>query len=177
MVTLADGGVAGFTTRRVAEEASTSVSAVYELFGDRAGLLREMFFDGFRRLGARFERLRETDDPRDDVLVAVAAYRRFVTDNPQHAQLMFAHAFSDFDPGPDEREAGAAVRRLVVRRVQRCIDAEVLHGDPIDIAHVLFALAQGLALQESGGWLGTTKASVNRRWDLAFAAALDGLSG
>jgi hypothetical protein len=31
----------------------TSVPAVYELFGDKAGLVREIFFEGFRRLGAQ----------------------------------------------------------------------------------------------------------------------------
>ena len=33
-------GVAAFTTRRVAQEAATSPPAVYELFGDKAGLVR-----------------------------------------------------------------------------------------------------------------------------------------
>ena len=44
---LADEGVAGLTTRRVARQARTSIPAVYELFGDKSGLVREMFFDGF----------------------------------------------------------------------------------------------------------------------------------
>jgi hypothetical protein len=38
------------------------------------------------------------------------------------------------------------------------------------------ALAHGLSVQEAGGWLGTSPASVERRWTLAFEAALDGLS-
>lgn len=43
MDTLVADGVSGFTTRRVVRAASTSTPAVYELFGDRAGLVREMF--------------------------------------------------------------------------------------------------------------------------------------
>ncbi len=39
IATLADEGIAGFTTRRVAERAGTSVPAVYELFDDKAGLV------------------------------------------------------------------------------------------------------------------------------------------
>ena len=42
--TLDRDGVAGLTTRRVAERAATSTPAVYELFGDKAGLVREVFF-------------------------------------------------------------------------------------------------------------------------------------
>jgi AcrR family transcriptional regulator len=56
---LATGGVEGFTTRKLAERAQTSPPAVYELFGDKAGLVREVFFEGFRLLGARFARLPE----------------------------------------------------------------------------------------------------------------------
>ena len=176
VATLSDGGIAGFTTRRVAAEAETSIPAVYELFGDRAGLVREMFFDGFRRLAARFAEHTETDDPRADLLAVIAIHRRFVQDNPELAQVMFSRPFADFDPGREEMKAGAAVRTFIIRQVERGVDAGVLVGDPTDIAHVLVALAQGLALQETGGWLGTSKASVERRWNLAFTAALDGLA-
>ncbi len=43
-------GAAGFTARSIAREAETSTPAVYELFGDKSGLVREVFFEGFRRL-------------------------------------------------------------------------------------------------------------------------------
>ena len=172
---LAVDGVEGFTTRKVAEQARTSPPAVYELFGDKAGLVREVFFEGFRLLGGRFARLRESDDPRADLLRAVQAFRIFVRDNPVLAQVMFSRPFADFDPGPAELEAGAATREFIVHQVRRCTDAGIIDGDQADIAHGLLALAQGLAMQESAGWLGSSKASVNRRWDLAFHALLAGL--
>jgi AcrR family transcriptional regulator len=54
---LAAEGVQGFTARKVASTAGTSTPAVYELFGDKGGLVREVFFHGFELLGARLERL------------------------------------------------------------------------------------------------------------------------
>jgi AcrR family transcriptional regulator len=173
---LAADGIGGFTTRKVAERAQTSPPAVYELFGDKAGLVREVFFEGFRLLGDRFGRLRESDDPRADLLRTVQAVRTFVRDNPVLAQVMFSRPFADFDPGPAEMEAGAVTREFIVRRVERCIGAGIIDGDEVDIAHGLLALAQGLAAQEAAGWLGSTRASVNRRWDLAVHALLAGLS-
>jgi AcrR family transcriptional regulator len=177
---LAAGGVEGFTTRKVAEQARTSPPAVYELFGDKAGLVREVFFEGFRLLGDRFARLRESGDPRADLLRAVSAFRAFARDNPVLAQVMFSRPFADFDPGPAELKAGAVTREFIVHRVQRCIDAGTIDagtidGDAADIAHGLLSLAQGLAMQESAGWLGSSAASVNRRWDLAVHALLAGL--
>ena len=173
---LADEGIAGFTTRRVAQEAETSTPAVYELFGDKAGLVREMFFEGFRLLRSRLDRSDVSDDPRVDLVGVVKVFRAFVRENPVLAEVMFSRPFADFDPGPAELIAGSAVRELIVARVRRGVDARILSGDETDIAHVLLGLAQGLAAQEAAGWLGTSKASIDRRWDLAVDALLDGLS-
>src|SRR4029453_19192033 len=170
VATLASDGVAGFTTRRVAEEAATSPPAVYELFGDKAGLVREIFFEGFRMLRRRFDQLPETADARADLVRVIEALRAFTRENPVVSELMFSRPFADFDPGPSGREAGDAVRTFVVGRVRRCLDAGALFGDDTDIAHVLVSLTQGLAATEMAGWLGTSKASVSRRWDVAIRA-------
>ena len=172
---LADGGPAAFTTRRVATGAQTSIPAVYELFGDKAGLVREIFFEGFRQLRARLERLADTDDPRADLLRLVGAVRSFVRANPALAQVMFGRPFADFDPSAADLDEGAAVRTFFIRRVRRCLDAGIVAGDEVDISHVLLALAQGLLAQENAGWLGRSRTSVNRRWALAFDALLAGL--
>jgi AcrR family transcriptional regulator len=177
LATLAAEGVAGFTTRRVAEQARTSTPAVYELFGDKAGLVREMFFAGFRMLAGDCRALPESGDPRADLIDVIRTFRDFARERPVLAQLMFSRPFADFDPGPAEREAGPALRVFFVGRVQRCVDAGLLDGDSTDIAHVLLALAQGLATQEGAGWLGTSPQSRDRRWDLAIGAVLHGLAG
>ena len=175
VATLANDGVAGFTTRKVAQEAATSPPAVYELFGDKAGLVREIFFEGFRLLRRRFDPLAETADARADLVRVIEALRAFIRENPVLSELMFSRPFADFDPGPSGLEAGRSVRLFVVGRVRRCIDAGVVAGDETDIAHVLVSLTQGLAATEMAGWLGTSKTSVARRWDVAIRAVLDGL--
>jgi AcrR family transcriptional regulator len=172
---LADDGVTGLTTRRVAQDAGTSIPAVYELFGDKAGLVREIYFEGFRQLLRRFDTVPETADPRADLVRVGTTFRAFVRENPVLAQVMFSRPFADFDPGPDELRASGSVREFFVARVRRGIDAGVVAGDPTDIAHILLALGQGLAAQESAGWLGSSAASVNRRWTLAYRTLLDGL--
>jgi AcrR family transcriptional regulator len=173
---LVSEGVEGFTTRRIAREAETSLPAVYELFGDKAGLVREVFFGGFRLLDRHLAEAGGTGDARADLEATFVAFRGFVSANPTLAQVMFSRPFADFDPGPSELAAGAAAREFVVRRVRRGIEAGLFRGDETDIAHVLLALAQGLAAQESAGWLGSSEASRDRRWTLAVRTALDGLA-
>jgi AcrR family transcriptional regulator len=176
VATLASEGAAGLTTRKVAEGAQTSPPAVYELFGDKTGLVREIFFEGFRMLRRRFDDLPETGDPRADLVRSLQAFRTFIAANPVLAELMFLRRFTDFDPSPADQKAGDAVRKFIVGRVRSCIDAGVLAGDETDIAHGLVALVQGLAATEIAGWLGSSKASIERRWSLALEAMLSGLS-
>jgi hypothetical protein len=134
-----------------------------------------MFFEGFRLLRRRLDRLAETDDPRADVVQLIASFRAFICEHPVLAEVMFARPFADFDPGPSGLAAGSAVRLFIVARVRRCIEAGLLDGDATDIAHVLVSLTQGLAATELAGWLGTSKTSVERRWALAVRSVLDGL--
>ncbi|HMG24389.1 MAG TPA: TetR/AcrR family transcriptional regulator [Kofleriaceae bacterium] len=173
---LARAGIAGFTTREVARGAATSTPAVYELFGDKAGLVRGVFFEGFRLLRRYFDRLAASADPRRDVVDMARAYRAFIRDHPVLSHVMFSRPFADFDPEPAERAAGAAVREFIVARIRRCVDAGVLAGDPIDIAHVVVALTHGLAAAEIAARLGTSRASIDRRWALGVGAVLDGLT-
>ncbi|MCW2653844.1 MAG: transcriptional regulator [Mycobacterium sp.] len=171
---LNEHGIAGFTTRRVAELAGTSVPAVYELFDDKAGLVRQVFFEGFRLLGRELAMVPATDDRLADVEALAPVFRRFCLRSPALAQVMFSRPFADFDPGPEEEAAAASVRGVFTGRIERCVDAGLLVGDPTDIAHVLLALVQGLAVQEGGRWLGNSRSSVNRRWTLGVQTLLRG---
>jgi AcrR family transcriptional regulator len=174
---LSRDGVTGFTTRSIAREAQTSTPAVYELFGDKGGLLREVFFEGFRMLRARLDTLRDSPDTRADLVSLIEVYRGFIRENPVLAELMFSRPFTEFEPGPVETAAGAAVRDFIVAHVRRCIEAGVIVGDETDIAHVLVSLTQGLALAERAERLGSSNKSIERRWALAIGATLDGLGG
>lgn len=176
VATLNEEGIARFTTRRVAQRAATSVPAVYELFNDKAGLVRAMFFEGFRLLGRELAKVPTTGDPLADLERLVPVFRLFCRAYPRLAQVMFSRPFADFEPGADELAAGAAVREEFIGRIQRCIDAGALFGDPIDIAHVLLALAQGLAVQEAGRWLGNSASSIERRWTLGVRSLLAGFA-
>jgi AcrR family transcriptional regulator len=172
---LASDGVAEFTTRRLAQRAGTSTPAVYELFGDKAGLVREVFFESFRLLRQYLDEVGPSQDPRGELISVIESLRVFAREHPALTDLMFSRPFADFDPGPAERRAGDEVRLFIVAAVRRCVHAGVVEGDEVDIAHVIVAMAQGLAAQETAGWLGTSRESRDRRWDLAVTALLDGL--
>lgn len=163
-----------FTTRRVAEAASTSVPAVYELFGDKAGLMRAMFFEGFRRLEAANLKVEEDRDPVQALIGAVGTFRAFALAEPTLFQLMFTQSFTRLAAVQHEVESGGASRDYLVDPIRRCQEAGVLEGNADDIAHSVVGLIIGLATQEIGGWLGGSRKLRDRRWDVALAGLLRG---
>ena len=172
--TLAADGVRGFTTRAVAEGAATSVPAVYELFGDKAGLVREMFFEGFRQLRRRFDELADTDDPRADLGRAVGGFRSFVRRQPAAGPGDVLATVRRLRPGPAEARGRRRGPRSSSSGASGGASTPACCRRPTDIAHTLLALAQGLAAQEAAGWLGRSRPSVDRRWAVGLRAALDG---
>ncbi len=173
---VARDGIAALTARRLAAEAGTSPPAVYELFGDKTGVVRAMFFSGFEQLGRALGELPESEDPIGDLVAIAQRYRGFILDRPALAAVMFSRPFASFDPAPEEAAAGAAVRERIVAGVRRAIAAGGLHGDPTDVAHACVALVHGLAAAESARRLGSTPAAVERRWDVAVRALLRGFA-
>jgi len=174
---LAEEGAAGLTARSLAARADTSPPALYELFGDKSGVVRELYFEGFRKLSAEFAALGGTADPVADLWGLAATYRRFIRANRELAEVMFSRPFTDFSPGSDELAATGSVRILIVGRVRRCMEAGRLRGDETDVAHVLDALIQGMAFAETAGRLGTSTESIERRWRLAIGTVLNGFGG
>lgn len=171
---LADDGPASVTTRRVAERAATSPPAIYELFDDKTGLIRALFFEGFRRLDATLQALATTGEPIADLVAMVDAFRRFALADAPLFDLMYGRSFESFTPSPEERKVGDRTRRHIVGTIDRCVAADRLVGDPKDMAHTLLATAVGLATQETDGWLGRTAAARDRRWRCAVDALVRG---
>ncbi|HEU4657585.1 MAG TPA: TetR/AcrR family transcriptional regulator [Capillimicrobium sp.] len=173
---LARDGPAGLTARRLAEEAGTSPAAVYELFGDKGGVVRALFFSGFERLGASLAEVPATADPLADLRAIAWRYRAFLVEHPALAAVMFSRPFASFDPAPEEAAAGTAVRELIVGAVRRAAAAGTLRGEATDVAHAFVALVHGLAAAESARRLGSTAAAVQRRWEVSVDALLRGFA-
>lgn len=171
---LAAEGPAAVTTRRVAEAADTSAPAIYELFGDKAGLIRGVFFEGFRRLLTHLDKLPPPTGKNSDIVEAVKAFRKFTQANPRLFEVMYGNSFETFSPGPEEQSLGDSTRNILVERVKAATASGEMHGDPVDIAHAVLALSIGLATQETAGWLGTTTSSRQRRWKEATESLIRG---
>ncbi len=170
-------GPKGLRARALAEAAGTSTSAIYELFGDKGGLVQAIYEDGFRQLAAELDSLERSDDASQDVRELFKAMRRFARKHPHLFDVMFALPFDEFHPGVDGVEAAQSLFSRVVDRVTQWLRQAESPSDPVDVSRVLVSATRGLITEDTTWVFGSTPVSRDRRWELAFDALMSGFTG
>ncbi len=173
---LAEEGPAALSTRRVAQATGTSTTAVYNLFGDKAGLVREMFLEGFERLTAAFAAVPHTGDAVADLLALGDAYRANARANPHLYELMFGRPVPEFQPDAEVAERIQPTFEALVEACARCVaSGDFADIGAYEIAVPLNAMAHGLSSLELRGALGG-EAEADAHWKRAFASLVKGLA-
>lgn len=175
MALLENGGPQAITARVVAREAATSTAAIYELFGDKAGLVRSLYLEGFTQLAHALEQLEDAGTPREQVAASMEAVRSFALSHPLLSDLMYAKPFAEFTPAASDQQAAVAIHRHVCARVANWLELPKRSARVNDAAQALVALNRGLLAEEQAGLLGTSATSRRRRRKVAVDAMLDGL--
>ncbi|WP_238005410.1 TetR/AcrR family transcriptional regulator [Dactylosporangium sp. AC04546] len=173
---LAAEGPSALSTRLVAQQAGVSTTAVYNLFGDKAGLVREMFLAGFERLAEAFAAVPHTDDAVADLLALGHAYRANALANPHLYELMFGRPVPEFRPDAETAVLIQPTFDALETAVARCVqEGAFAPAEPHDLAVRLNGLAHGLCSLELRGALGDPDAA-RRHWDGALQAMVRGLA-
>jgi AcrR family transcriptional regulator len=87
---LGESGEAGLTIRRLALRSGYTSPAIYQEFGDKAGLLDAILARAIQALDGRLSRLSVPDDPREAMRVHFQEIVRFGREHPTHYRLMEA---------------------------------------------------------------------------------------
>lgn len=144
-----EDGVGALSLRRLAGGAGTSTTAVYSLFGNKAGLLESLYREAARRFGARLAQVDLSDDPVDDIVRLGIAYRDYARGEPHLYGVLFARLD---EPDPEAgAEAAQTIEPLIdaVRRGQaagRLVDVPATR-----IALSCWGMAHGLVSLELAG--------------------------
>jgi AcrR family transcriptional regulator len=151
---VAEGGVAAFSVRAVADEVGTTTRAVYSLFGSGDGLLVDALAQGaFDFLAEGIDELVETDDPAADLIaVGVPVFRSLVLEHPALYRIAFQRIVPGFRAGPEVTAARERAWARLNAKVQRLEDAGLLDQRSVPEAAVEFnAMLEGLANAELRG--------------------------
>lgn len=144
-----DGGVGALNLRRLAAEVGTSTTAVYSLFGNKAGLLESLYREAARRFGDRLARVADSDDPLRDIVRLGLAYRDYARDEPHLYGILFGKV------DQTDTEASAEAARTIeplIGAVRRGQVAGRLPSVPAErIALSCWGIAHGLVSLELTG--------------------------
>jgi len=168
-------GPPAVSARRVAAEASTSTAALYEFFGDKAGLVRAVYFEGFAALQSTLEQVRPEQDPRRYLVELLSEIRRFAVSRPMLFEVMTSRPFAEYSPDDRDAEAGAAVYRLIVGAVRRWLRAAGGGHDAREAAHIIVATHRGFVMSELAGIAGSTPRTIESRYRRGVEVVLDGI--
>jgi AcrR family transcriptional regulator len=103
---LLEGGVAGFSMRKLAAAVGVTATAIYRHFPDRDALLMELLTTDFTRLRRTFDRLESVADPVDRLRRTLRAFAEFALRNPDHYRIMTLMPVPAYPPtdGPLKRD-------------------------------------------------------------------------
>ncbi|MFE6131319.1 TetR/AcrR family transcriptional regulator [Streptomyces sp. NPDC056437] len=150
--TVFDRGTAALSLRRLAADVKTSTTAVYSLFGNKAGLLDSLYREAARLFVARLATVDSSDDPAADVIRLGKAYREYALANPHLYAIMFADRTVDYEPTVERRnEVGETIQPLVDAVVRGQAAGQFKDGSPDVIALSCWGAAHGLVSLELSG--------------------------
>lgn len=148
---IAESGLTHLALREVAGAEGTSTTAIYSMFGDRAGLVLEVGRTAARGFATAQRAVTMTADPLVDVFNLGCAYRGWALKHPAlYLVLMMPDAPELRLAGPlPVAEAGNAIRDVIVRLVDLGIFPPV---DPNMVLGIVWASVHGFVSLELAGY-------------------------
>jgi AcrR family transcriptional regulator len=171
----AEHGPDGVTMRQLASALGVSPMTPYRYFKDKDAILAAVRASGFARFASALETATQASvDGVNRSETTGRAYVKFALENPDAYRLMFDFAQPNEADYPELIEATARSRAMLIRHAEGLVKAGEAEGDPVMIAHIIWASLHGqLVLQMAGKLSPDVDPSALRRE--AFQALLRGL--
>lgn len=168
-------GVSALSLRALAADVDTSTSAVYDLFGNKAGLLQALFVEAFARFGASQGAVPVTAAPLIDLESLGRAYRAQALEDPHLYAVMFGGALASFEPDDTAQKLASATFDPVLDAATRAVRARLLRTDDAQlVATALWATLHGLVSLELLGFTCAPGDRTGALFNEALHAALRG---
>ncbi|MFF3850487.1 TetR/AcrR family transcriptional regulator [Streptomyces sp. NPDC002328] len=151
--TVFDRGPTALSLRQLAADVKTSTTAVYSLFGNKAGLLDSLLQEAARLFVARLGAVQPTPDPAGDVIRLGLAYREYAVANPHLYAILFSARTGSFEATDERQGEVLETYRPLVDAVRRGQDAGqfTTEFDAEAVALACWATAHGLVSLELAG--------------------------
>ncbi len=148
----AELGYDGVTMRAIAKMTGQSAAAAYRYFENKDAIFNAARVAAYGRFTAAQEAsLAGAQNSVEELSQIGDAYIQFALDEPDAYRLMFEMKPSDATRTPEVEECGAAAFKPIRDTIARAIEAGVLVGDHVELAHLFWAGLHGIvSLHVSG---------------------------
>lgn len=170
-------GYEGLTIRKLAQRVGYAPMSVYSYFADKQDILFALAEDAFETLARRIEE-HQSDDPMESLRAVMTEYAAFGLGNPNEYRTVFMTEKLKAPEGRsfEEMEQGNPAMNVLIDRVEACVAAGRLKGDPRAIATMLWAVGHGtisLLITFPFYPFGDAQAFVRRMCDFTIAGLAD----
>ncbi|MER8531248.1 TetR/AcrR family transcriptional regulator [Mesorhizobium sp. M1005] len=137
-------GYDGLTIRKLAKRVGYAPMSVYSYFADKQDILFALAEDAFETLARRIAN-HTADDPIEALKAVLVEYAAFGLENPNEYRTVFMTEKVRPPAGKTfaEMESGNPAMKVLIARVEACVAAGRLKGDPRAIAAMLWAVGHG----------------------------------
>jgi AcrR family transcriptional regulator len=164
----AEHGYAGVSLRRISDELGVSPMTPYRYFEDKAEIFAMVRAEAYARFAdAQAAAFDSTDHPLLRLGALREAYLDFALAEPNAYRVMFELAQEPAEAYPELLRESDRAFQVLLQAVREAIDAGATEGDPLDVAHVLWASVHGLVTLHLAGKL-TLGRDFDRLRDVPF---------
>lgn len=153
-------GPEAVTIRRVADKMECPTKVIYNLFGSKEGLAKELFLEGCKLLAASFQAVPAQADLKQYLLDLGQAYWDFSRNYTSYYMVMFGGAFSEFKPEEESLQAiGTALQQVITLIAKAIEQGFITEKDPILVVNLVWASLHGMIHLYLGGHIPTEEAA------------------
>jgi AcrR family transcriptional regulator len=172
----AEHGPGGVTMRQLAAALGVSPMTPYRYFKDKDAILAAVRASGFARFAEAMKAaFAKESEPVAQSREVGRAYVDFALGHPDAYRLMFDFAQPNEADYPELVEAATNARQMLVRQAEGMIQSGQIEGDPVVVAHMLWAALHGAVVLQMAGKLSPEIDPAQLRRD-TFRAIVRGLS-
>jgi AcrR family transcriptional regulator len=160
----AERGYEGVSLRSVAAALGVSAMAPYRYFENKAEMFAMVRAEAYRRFADRLQAVPGEPDPLQHLWKLREAYLEHALSDPDGYRVMFALAQEPSEQYPALTVQSGRAFQLLVDAVNRAVDAGAVAGDPLTVAHLLWASTHGLVALHLAGKL-TLGRTLEELWN------------
>lgn len=137
-------GPTALSMRRIAQLVGCSTTVLYTMFGNKQGLVDELYLRGFELLRQALEAIPHSDDSQDYIYALCDAYRTFALAHSKYYAVMFLKTMPEYIPSKANLQLGEKNLQLLVDAVQHAaVPHSISENEAWEIARTIWATIHG----------------------------------